>query len=83
MAMFLASFYLILIVLWSTHTFDHSQFEIKRLGQVKQAVSLLSQAWTVGTISVITFTVQTIASDLAIQQCLLTSFKYMWVCQLI
>ncbi|KAF9511968.1 hypothetical protein BS47DRAFT_1127892 [Hydnum rufescens UP504] len=64
----LAAFYLFLIGLWSHHAFDHTLFNISRLGQVNQIVSVLSQAWAVATISVITFTVQAIASDLAIQQ---------------
>ncbi|KAF9511951.1 hypothetical protein BS47DRAFT_1124939 [Hydnum rufescens UP504] len=65
----LAAFYLLLIGLWSHHAFDHTLFNISRLGQVNQIVSVLSQAWAVATISVITFTVQAIAVDLAIQQC--------------
>ncbi|KAF9510664.1 hypothetical protein BS47DRAFT_49631 [Hydnum rufescens UP504] len=65
---FLAAFYLVLIGLWSHHLFDHTLFNIARLGQVNQFVSVLSQAWAVATISVIAFTVQAIASDVAIQQ---------------
>jgi hypothetical protein len=78
MAVFLASFYLILIVLWSTQVFDHRFFDIRRLGQVDLFVSVLSQAWIVGTISVIAFTVQAIASQLAIWQCL-SNFFYTYL----
>jgi hypothetical protein len=63
---FLASFYLILFVLRFTHVFDRGTFDIKRLGRVNQLISILSQAWAVGTISVIAFAVQAIASDMAI-----------------
>jgi hypothetical protein len=66
----LAAFYLLLIGLWSHHAFDHTLFNISRLGQVNQIVSVLSQAWAVATISVITFAVQAIAVDLAIQHSL-------------
>ena len=64
----LSSFYLVLIFLWSTHVFDRSLFDINRLGQFGQISSVLTQAWAVGTIAVITFTVQAIASDLAIRR---------------
>ncbi|KAF9510671.1 hypothetical protein BS47DRAFT_50025 [Hydnum rufescens UP504] len=66
---FLAASYLLLIGLWSHHLFDHTSFSVARLGQVNQFVSVISQAWAVATISVIAFTVQAIASDLAIQHC--------------
>jgi hypothetical protein len=59
---------MVLIALWSTHVFDRGLFDINRLGQLGQLVSVLMQAWAVGTIAGITFTVQAIASDMAIRR---------------
>jgi hypothetical protein len=74
---FLAAFYLVLIGLQAHHLFDHTLFTIERLGQVNQFASVISQAWAITTISIITFTVQAIASDLSIQHCL--SQMFVWL----
>ena len=64
----LASFYLILGVLWyTTHVFD-TLHDIKRLGRAHQLVLILNMAMTTGIISLIVFAVQAIAADMAIRR---------------
>jgi hypothetical protein len=78
-----STFYLALIALESTHLFDRGLFDINRLGQLDQIVSVLTQAWAVGAIAVITFTVQAIASDMAIRRRSSKLFICIWVSWLI
>ena len=60
---FLCAIHFCLVVLWTKGTLDNHYFNLSKLGLAAQTIGVLSQVWTVGLLSLLLFSVQTIAAD--------------------
>ena len=60
---FLSGIHFYLVVLWTKGTLDNHHFSLSKLGLAAQAIGVLSQVCTVGLLSLLSFSVQTIATD--------------------
>ena len=60
---FLCAIHLCLVMLWINRTLDNHRFSLSELGLAQQTIGILSQVCTVGLLSLLSFSVQTIAAD--------------------
>jgi amino acid permease len=66
----LVAFHVVLIVLWvkQASLLDRHSFDVARLSEITQIISVVSQAWIVLSLAVFSFVVQSVVADRIIRR---------------